>query len=124
MNEYLLSDVKGNLQIGHVGISFLFTFTEFVYISAMADFKKAEEIDPENADIFHHRGQVNLLTEQVDSAAEDFNKAVTLNPNFPVAYVQKLYTDYRKAMQQNDQTAVKNVINSFDKGKNKEACLK
>ena len=79
----------------------------------MADFKKAEEIDPENADIFHHRGQVNLLTEQVDSAAEDFNKAVTLNPNFPVAYVQKLYTDYRKAMQQNDQTAVKNVINSF-----------
>jgi len=86
-------------------------------LKAMADFKKAEEIDPENADIFHHRGQVNLLTEQVDSAAEDFNKAVTLNPNFPVAYVQKLYTDYRKAMQQNDQTAVKNVINSFDKAK-------
>ena len=103
---------------------FIFKTNQYNFFSAIADFKKAEEIDPDNADIFHHRGQVNLLTEQVDSAAEDFNKAVTLNPSFPVAYVQKLYTDYRKAMQQNDQTAVKNVINSFDKGKNKEACLK
>ena len=72
----------------------------------MADFKLAEEIDPNNADIFHHRGQVNLLTEQIDDAAQDFNKAVTLNPNFPIAYVQKLYTDYRHAIQKNDQVRI------------------
>ena len=71
----------------------------------MADFKKAEELDPENADIFHHRGQVNLLTEQIDAATTDFEKAVTLNPDFPIAYVQKLYTDYRHAMQKNDQVS-------------------
>ena len=31
----------------------------------MADFQKAQEIDENCADIYHHRGQVNLLTEQV-----------------------------------------------------------
>ena len=69
----------------------------------MADFTKAVEIDPENSDIYHHRGQVHLLTEQIDNAADDFKKAVDLNPEFPVAYVQKLYTDYRRAVQKNDQ---------------------
>ena len=27
----------------------------------------------------------------------DFKRAVELNPNHPIAYAQKLYTDYRKA---------------------------
>ena len=71
----------------------------------MEDFKKAVEIDPENSDIYHHRGQVHLLTEQIDNASDDFKKAVDLNPEFPVAYVQKLYTDYRKATQKNDQVS-------------------
>ena len=77
-------------------------------LRAMADFSKAEEIDEDNADIYHHRGQVNLLTEQIDAASKDFAKAVQINPDFPVAYVQKLFTDYRYAIQQNDQ--VRNCI--------------
>ncbi len=72
-------------------------------LMAFKDFETAERIDPENADVFHHRGQVNLLTEQIDKAAKDFKRAVELKPDFPVAYVQKLYTDYRQAMQQNNQ---------------------
>ena len=71
----------------------------------MDDFKKAVEIDPDNSDIYHHRGQVHLLTEQIDNASDDFKKAVDLNPEFPVAFVQKLYTDYRKAVQKNDQVS-------------------
>jgi import receptor subunit TOM70 len=58
--------------------------------------------------------QVFLLTEKIDKAVEDFNKSVELNPNFPTAYVQKLYTDYRKAALQNDTIAVRNVINMFE----------
>ena len=55
-----------------------------------------------------------LLTEQIDKAVEDFDKSVELNPTFPTAYVQKLYTDYRKAALQNDSTQVRNVINKFE----------
>jgi len=88
-------------------------------LKAMEDFKLAVEIDPDNSDIYHHRGQVHLLTEQIDNASEDFKKAVDLNPEFPVAYVQKLYTDYRKAIQKNDQELIKNVINLFKQAKEK-----
>ena len=31
-------------------------------LRAMADFSKAEEIDSENCDIYHHRGQVNSVS--------------------------------------------------------------
>jgi import receptor subunit TOM70 len=72
-------------------------------LMAMKDFKRSEEIDPNNCDVYHHRGQVNLLTEQLDEAAADFKKAVDINDTFPVAYVQKLYTDYRLAVQKNNQ---------------------
>jgi len=78
------------------------------------DFEKAIEIDPNNADVYHHRGQVNLLTEQIDKAISDFDKALEINPEFPIAYVQKLYTDYRAALEKNDQERIKNVINSFE----------
>ena len=45
--------------------------------------------------------QVHLLIDQMNAAIVDFNKAVTLQPNFPVAYVQKLYTDYRQFLLHN-----------------------
>jgi len=81
---------------------------------SLADFKKAEELDPDNADLYHHRGQVYLLIEQIDNAIADFNKAVELNPEFPIAYVQKLYTDYRKASMENSMEKVNNIINMFE----------
>ena len=37
-----------------------------------------------------------------------------INPGFPIAYVQKLYTDYRSALEKNDQEMIKNVVNSFE----------
>ena len=64
---------------------------------SFGDFARAVELDPDNADIYHHRGQVNLLIDQTNKAIVDFSRAVTLQPNFPVAYIQKLYTDYRSA---------------------------
>ena len=43
----------------------------------------------------------------------DFNKAVTLQPNFPVAHVQKLYTDYRAASTIGDHGTVNSVLEKF-----------
>merc|ERR1712141_998948 len=36
-----------------------------LYIQSFKDFERATEIDPNNADVSHHRGQVHLLTEQI-----------------------------------------------------------
>ena len=41
--------------------------------------------------------QVHLLIDETNKAIVDFSRAVSLQPNFPVAHVQKLYTDYRAA---------------------------
>jgi len=78
------------------------------------DFAAAVELDPDNADIYHHRGQVHLLLDQMNAAIVDFTKAVTLQPTFPVAHVQKLYTDYRAANTIGDTATVSKVLGEFE----------
>ena len=56
---------------------------------------------------------MHLLIDQINMAIVDFNKAVALQPNFPVAYVQKLYTDYRAASTIGDHTTVNSVLGKF-----------
>ena len=54
------------------------------------------------------------MTDQLDKAIADFNKSVELNPGFAIAYVQKLYTDYRKATVSQNTVEVNNLINLFE----------
>ncbi|KAK2580459.1 hypothetical protein KPH14_006201 [Odynerus spinipes] len=79
------------------------------------DFESAVNIDPNCGDIYHHRGQVDLLMEKIDEAKEDFQKAVDLNPDFGLAYVQKCYTDYRYAMVKREIAAVECCLKNFEK---------
>jgi len=86
---------------------------------SFADFSLAESLDPENADIFHHRGQVHLLIDELNKAMVDFNKAVRLQPNFAVAAVQKLFADYRAASVIGDHTKVNQVLQEFKEAMDK-----
>lgn len=54
-----------------------------------------------------------LLMEKTDDARSDFEKAVELNPNFPIAVVQKCYTDYRHAMQAQDVGVLMKSLQDF-----------
>jgi len=80
---------------------------------SFADFSRAVDLDPDNADIYHHRGQVHLLIDETNKAIVDFSKAVSLQPNFPVAHVQKLYTDYRAANSIGDHSTINSVLEKF-----------
>ena len=42
--------------------------------------------------------QLNLLVDQVESAVTDFQKSVSLCPDFAIAHVQKCYTGKKKNM--------------------------
>jgi len=86
---------------------------------SFADFSAALELDPDNADIYHHRGQVHLLIDETNKAIVDFSRAVSLQPNFPVAHVQKLYTDYRAATTIGDHTSINNVLAKFQEATEK-----
>lgn len=91
---------------------------------SLRDFDKAALLDPSNCDVFHHRGQIHLLIGKVDSAISDFKKAVELNSNFPIAFVQKCYTDYRYAYQMGDKAKVDEVMKKFDEAiKNFPKCV-
>lgn len=79
------------------------------------DFFKAAELGPDISDVFHHRGQVNLLMDKIDDATKDFNRAVDLNPNFPIAFVQKCYSDYRQALAGRDVEKVMQCMGNFAK---------
>lgn len=82
---------------------------------AMEMFEQAIQLDPANCDIYHHRGQFNLIMERIDDAMRDFNKAVELNPHFPIAYVQKCYADCRYAAQQPGSAALRECLELFEK---------
>ena len=78
-------------------------------------FAVAEQIDPKNADIYHQRGQVYTLIDQIDLAVKEFKTAVELAPKQGMSYVQKCYAEYRQAITNQSQEALFNVINEFKK---------
>lgn len=58
---------------------------------------------------------MNLLLDNVDEAKSDFEKAVELNPDFGVAYVQKCYTDYRYSLVKRDLIMMSDSMANFKK---------
>lgn len=77
------------------------------------DFQQAIDIDSENPDIYHHRGQVFLLLEQLTEAVDDFTKATELSPKNPLTYVHKLYSEYRQAVNDQDNTKLFSKVEQF-----------
>lgn len=80
---------------------------------SLEDFDRAADLDKDNADVYHHRGQVHLLMEKVTEAMSDFSKAVAVNPNCPIPYVQKCYTDYRYAFSTRNMEKMEEVMKAF-----------
>ncbi|XP_043277682.1 mitochondrial import receptor subunit TOM70 [Venturia canescens] len=90
------------------------------------DYKKAIEIDADCSDIYHHRGQMNLLLDRIEEAKEDSSKALSLNPDFGVGYAQMCYVNYRYAMTKRSvelqSEAMRNFEKSFEKFPNTSEC--
>ena len=82
-------------------------------ILSFADFDKAADIDNENADVFFNRGQINLLMDKFDAAKDDLEKAANLRPDFALANVQNLYTNFLAAQMKNDASKLEEIGESF-----------
>merc|ERR1712128_86441 len=77
------------------------------------DFDNAVELAPESADVLLNRGQINLLLDNFEKATEDLGKAAKLRPDFALANVQKLYTDFLAAQIANDSSKIDEIIENF-----------
>ncbi|XP_077985537.1 mitochondrial import receptor subunit TOM70-like [Glandiceps talaboti] len=82
---------------------------------ALSDFATGVRVDPENADIYHHRGQLNVLLDRVEEALRDFEKCVSLNPHFALAQAQHCYAMYRAAFAQRSPMQLQAAMNAFEK---------
>jgi PGF-CTERM protein len=83
------------------------------YDSAIADYNKAIEFDPNEGNAYNNRGNTYQDLQQYDSAIEDYNRAIELDPNDAGAYnnrgniyhdlqqYKKAIEDYNKAIERN-----------------------
>lgn len=81
---------------------------------ALEDFEKAASLDPTNADVFLHRGQVLLLLDRLDDTLKDMERSVTLRPDFPSAAAQHCYVQYRCAAAAKDASKQMEALRGFE----------
>ncbi|XP_036396574.1 mitochondrial import receptor subunit TOM70-like [Megalops cyprinoides] len=78
------------------------------------DFNMAAEIDPRNADVYHHRGQLKILLDQVEEAVADFDECILLRPDSALAQAQKCFALYRQAYTGNSPSQVQSAMEGFE----------
>ncbi|XP_025932547.1 mitochondrial import receptor subunit TOM70 [Apteryx rowi] len=78
------------------------------------DFNMAADIDPQNADVYHHRGQLKILLDQVEEAVEDFDECIRLRPDSALAQAQKCFALYRQAYTGNNPLPVQVAMKGFE----------
>uniref|UniRef100_A0A8C9R3N4 Translocase of outer mitochondrial membrane 70 homolog A (S. cerevisiae) n=1 Tax=Scleropages formosus TaxID=113540 RepID=A0A8C9R3N4_SCLFO len=78
------------------------------------DFNLAAEIDPNNADVYHHRGQLKILLDQVEEAVSDFDKCISLRPDSALAQAQKCFALYRQAYTGSNSSQVQTAMDGFE----------
>ncbi|XP_036834852.1 mitochondrial import receptor subunit TOM70 [Oncorhynchus mykiss] len=78
------------------------------------DFNMAAEIDTRNADVYHHRGQLKILLDQVEEAVGDFDECILLRPDSALAQAQKCFALYRQAYTGNSQSQVQTAMDGFE----------
>ena len=71
--------------------------------NSMADYNKAIESDPANADAYYERGDAYDELGEYEKAIADYNKAIKLDPNHALAYFNRAYAygeigEYNKAI--------------------------
>uniref|UniRef100_A0A3B4B9A8 Uncharacterized protein n=1 Tax=Periophthalmus magnuspinnatus TaxID=409849 RepID=A0A3B4B9A8_9GOBI len=78
------------------------------------DFNMAAEIDTRNPDVYHHRGQLKILLDQVDEAVGDFDECILLRPDSALAQAQKCFALYRQAYTGNNPAQVQTAMDGFE----------
>uniref|UniRef100_A0A665UWH5 Mitochondrial import receptor subunit TOM70 n=1 Tax=Echeneis naucrates TaxID=173247 RepID=A0A665UWH5_ECHNA len=79
------------------------------------DFNMAAEIDKHNPDVYHHRGQLKILLDQVDEAVGDFDECILLRPDSALAQAQKCFSClYRGSYTGNNPAQVQTAMDGFE----------
>lgn len=68
--------------------------------AGLDDFATAIRIDPDNVDVYHHRGHHNIQMDRIEDAIRDLENAISKCTTFAPSHVQKSFADHKKAASQ------------------------
>ncbi|KAH9368857.1 hypothetical protein HPB48_004356 [Haemaphysalis longicornis] len=80
---------------------------------ALQDFEQATRLEPGNADIYLHRGQVHMLLDRLEDTLKDMERSVLLRPDFPSAAAQRCFVQYRCGMRVGDTRQQQEALENF-----------
>jgi len=73
-------EIRKHLRTGHT------LYRKKIYRTALQEFDKAIELDPNNYRAYFWRGRVNIKVKRLKEAAVDFQMAIKLKPDYAEAY--------------------------------------
>lgn len=79
----------------------------------MADFAKALEVDPDDPDVYYHRGQVRFLMGDFSDAAADYTRSAELDKKFVYSQVQLGVAQYKLGQIKDSLVTFRKCIKNF-----------
>ncbi|XP_061165512.1 mitochondrial import receptor subunit TOM70-like [Saccostrea echinata] len=70
------------------------------HTEGLDDFATAVRIDPDNVDVYHHRGHHNIQLDRMEDAIRDLENAISKSTTFAPSHVQKSFAEHKKATSQ------------------------
>ncbi|ORX55657.1 TPR-like protein [Hesseltinella vesiculosa] len=81
--------------------------------SAFKDFETAISVNPNDPDVFYHRGQIRYISGDYESAANDYSESVDLDDTFVFAHVQLGVVQYKMGSISKSMTTFNNTLQKF-----------
>ncbi|ODN99615.1 mitochondrial outer membrane 72K protein [Cryptococcus wingfieldii CBS 7118] len=84
---------------------------------AFGDFEAAIRHNPNDPDIYYHRGQVYFITQEFDKALSDYTKSVELDDTFIFSHIQSAVAQYKMGNVGASMAAFRRILKQFpDRG--------
>ncbi|KAL7747061.1 TOM (translocase of outer membrane) complex component [Sorochytrium milnesiophthora] len=81
--------------------------------ATLASFETAVAVNPQDPDVYYHRGQVHFLMNSFDEAIVDYQRSIDLDPNFVFAFIQLGVAQYKAGQIQRGLATFKKAMNKF-----------
>lgn len=81
--------------------------------AAFGDFESAIRHNPDDPDIYYHRGQLYFVSQEFDRASADYEKSTSLDDNFVFSHVQHAVAQYKMGQVRESMAAFRKCLKRF-----------
>ena len=81
---------------------------------AMRDFERAIAINPDDPDVYYHRGQVHFILGDYDAAISNYEKSTALDGRFIFSQVQQAVAQYKQGQIARSTGTFRRILKAFE----------